>query len=258
MTVRIRDLSSIRIERAEFASAGATVRGLLYTRSGIAAQTCVVLCHGYSASKHNVDPLAYHLAGEGVAALAIDFLGHKLGASFEPLDHAEDLVANALDAVAHARTLAGIRNVVLGGHSMGAATSIGAAAQDTAVAGVIVMCTARGRSRHLSGSLVSGLANRACYVDGASPAEISAAMDACTERIPEIAPRPILVIAAQRDALVAPSAVRELFEAAREPKTFEIVEATHTDAAERSKFVVVRWLRAHGFLGETSKVASLE
>jgi hypothetical protein len=49
------------------------------------------------------------------------------------------------------------------------------------------------------------------------------------------------------DALVAPSAVRQLFDAAAEPKTYELIEATHTDAAERSRFVVVRWLRAMGF-----------
>jgi hypothetical protein len=41
--------------------------------------------------------------------------------------------------------------------------------------------------------------------------------------------------------------VRALYDAAREPKTFELVEATHTDCAERSRFAVLHWLKANGF-----------
>jgi len=207
-----------------------------------------VLCHGYSASKHNVDLLAYHLAIEGYVALAIDFQGHKLGASSLPLARAEDLATNAVDAIAFARRQSMVQRIVLGGHSMGAATAIGAALQSPDVAGVIAMCTSLTRERETaSAGLAGGLVNRAAYVAGATPADITAAMDRFTERIAELAPRPLLVIAASRDALVAPSAVRQLFDAAAEPKTYELIEATHTDAAERSRFVVVRWLRAMGF-----------
>jgi len=46
---------------------------------------------------------------------------------------------------------------------------------------------------------------------------------------------------------VAPSAVRALYNAAGEPKDYELVDATHTDCADRAKFVVLRWLRARGF-----------
>ena len=246
--VKLRDYSFIRIDRIEFPSGGGTVRGLYYYAEGRAEQTCVVLCHGYSSSKHNVDPLAYHLAGEGYASLAIDFLGHKLGASSGPLREGADLVANALDAVAFAQSIAGIRHVVLGGHSMGAATAIAATASRADVEGLIAMATSSDRSRQLTDdSMLSGLRNRACYVEGASPEAITAAMDAFTERIDEIAPRPVLLIAGQRDALVSPNAVRRLFDKAREPKTFEVIDANHTDCAERSRFVVVRWLRARGF-----------
>jgi len=244
--VRIRDLSHVRIEPVHFVSAGGTVRGLLY-HAGVEA-TCVVLCHGYSSSKHNVDPLAFGLAADGFAALAFDFQGHKLGASSLPLHSAYDLRSSALDAVAHARTFPFVERVVLGGHSMGAAAAIGAAVENPEVAGVIAMCTALGRNRSLqAGGMLGGLQNRASYVDGPSPAEMTRTMDEFTQRIAEIAPRPLLVIAASKDALVAPSAVRELFDAGGEPKEFVTVEATHTDCAERSKFVVVRWLRERGF-----------
>lgn len=244
--IRIRDLSGVHIDPVTFPSVSGSVHGLAY--SGGPSSTCVVLCHGYSSSKHNTDPLAYYLATESVRSLAIDFQGHKLGASSLPLREVKDLRRNALDAVAFARTLPGVRSIVLAGHSMGAATAIGAAVESRDVDGVIAMCTALGRNRTLAGQpLLGGLANRACYVDGPSPDEITKTMDGFSQRIAEIAPRPILIIAASKDAIVAHSSVRELFAAAGEPKTFELIEATHTDCVERSKFVVLRWLRARGF-----------
>jgi pimeloyl-ACP methyl ester carboxylesterase len=244
--VRLRDLSYIRIDRVEFPSGGGIVRGLHYYSER--ADTCVVLCHGYSSAKHNMDPLAFHLAASGYAALAIDFLGHKLGASSGPLSDAADLVANAMGAAQCARTLHGVRRVILGGHSMGAATAIGAAALLPEVAGLIVMATSADRSRQLTDdTMLSGLRNRSAYVDGVSPEAITEAMDGFTQKIGEIAPRPVLVIAGQKDALVSPSAVQRLFEKAREPKTFELIDSNHTDCAERSRFVVTRWLGARGF-----------
>ncbi len=244
--IRIRDLSRVRVERAEFPSAGGSVRGLVY--SGGPSTICVVLAHGYSSSKHNVDGLGFYLATEGVTSLAFDFQGHKLGCSSLPLNAAEDLRSNVLDAVAFARILPGVQQIVACGHSMGAAASIGAAIGSTHIDGVIAMCTALGRAKAVSGSsMVAGLRNRACYVDGPPPEILTSTMDGYTQHIAEIAPRPLLVVAGTKDAIVAPSEVRTLFEAASEPKTFELVEATHTDCAERSKFVVLRWLRARGF-----------
>jgi pimeloyl-ACP methyl ester carboxylesterase len=244
--VRIRDLSHIRIELLSFDSAGGIVRGLFY-HTGVPA-TCIVLCHGYSSSKHNVDPLAFHLAADGYCAFAFDFLGHKLGASTGRLRSGADLIENALDAIAFARSLPGVRRIVLGGHSMGATATIGAAARSEVVEGAIVMATSLHRGNALTNdTMLSGLQNRAAYVDGASPTAIAREMDANAARIGEIAPRPLLVIAGSRDGLVGPTAVRELYEAASEPKTFEIVEANHTDCAERSRFVISRWLKARGF-----------
>jgi esterase/lipase len=244
--IRIRDLSNVRIERIEFPSAGGIVRGLVY--SGGESPACLVLAHGYSSSKHNLDALGFYLATEGVRSLAIDFLGHKLGCSSLPLRRAEDLFRNVLDAVAAARNLPGVRTVIAAGHSMGAAACIGAAAQSKTVDAVIAMCTAPGRTRSLDGpTMLGGLRNRASYVDGPSPEQLTKAMDDGTARIDAIAPRPLLVIAASKDAIVAPSAVRALFDEAKEPKSFEIVDATHTDCAERAKFAIVRWLRARGF-----------
>ncbi|HZV80463.1 MAG TPA: alpha/beta fold hydrolase [Candidatus Binatus sp.] len=246
MSVRIRDLSHIKVDDVEFPSAGGTVRGLFY-HSGREA-TCVVLCHGYSSAKHNVDPLAYHLATEGYSSLAFDFQGHKLGCSSRPLARADDLVANAIDAIAFAKTREFVKGVVIGGHSMGAATAIGAALRAPDVEAIILISTARHRAaRFSSDGLVRGLINRKPYVDGVGPEEITAAMDSHTARIAELAPRPILFVAGSKDALVAPSATKQLFDEAGDPKTYELIEANHTDSAERARFVITRWLKATGF-----------
>lgn len=249
--IRIRDLSSVRVDRVEFPSASGIVRGLVY--SGGPSTTCVVLAHGYSSSKHNVDPLAFYLATEGIRSLALDFQGHKLGCSSLPLRQPSDLCRNVLDAVSFARNIPEVRTVVCAGHSMGAAASIGAAVESREIDAVIAMCTALGRNQSLEGpTMLGGLRNRSCYVDGPSPEELTQAMDRYTVRVSEVAPRPMLVIAASKDAIVAPSAVRQLFDAAGDPKTFEVVDATHTDCAERAKFVIVRWLRARGFSPQRS------
>ncbi|MDQ2817422.1 MAG: lysophospholipase [Candidatus Eremiobacteraeota bacterium] len=246
MVVRVRDLSHVRIDRVSFPSAGGTVRGLFY-HSGAPA-TCVVLCHGYSSSKHNVDSLAFHLAADGFCALAFDFLGHKLGASEGTLARADDLVANALAGISWAARRSEVSRVIVGGHSMGAATAIGAALESPVVDGVIAMATALNRNRSFAEQpMLSGLANRTEYVDGPSADDITRAMDRLSARIGEIAPRPVLIIAGKRDSLVAPSSVQQLFDAAREPKAFELIDATHTDCAERARFAVVKWLRARGF-----------
>ena len=244
--VRIRDLSAIRIESISVTSAGGVVRGLLY-HTGRAA-TCIVLCHGYSASKANVDPLAYHLAAEGFIAIAFDFQGHKLGSSSLPLAKASDLLQNALDIVAYAKAMPDVRRIVIGGHSMGAATAIGVGLRSPLVSGVIALCTAMDRAHHMAGEgLLSGLSNRASYVDGPSHQEITAFTDSFTGRIADVAPKPLLIVAGSNDAIVAPSATRLLYESAGEPKTFELIESNHTDAAERSRFVVTRWLKTHAF-----------
>lgn len=250
--VRIRDLSGVKIDRVEFPSASGVVRGLLY--SGGPCSTCVVLAHGYSSSKHNVDPLGFYLATEGVRSLAFDFQGHKLGCSSLPLESATDLRRNVLDAVSFARNISEVKTVVAAGHSMGAAACIGATLESDDIDAVIVMCTAFGRSEALAGpTMLGGLRNRQCYVDGPSPEVLTEKMDFFTQRIAEISPRPLLVIAASKDAIVAPSAVRKLFDAAGEPKTYEVVDSNHTDCAERAKFVVLRWLQARGFSPQRSK-----
>ncbi len=60
--------------------------------------------------------------------------------------------------------------------------------------------------------------------------------------LPLLAGRPVLYVAATRDAMVAPRSANELFERAPEPKTFASVESDHTYAGENARGVALAWL----------------
>jgi alpha-beta hydrolase superfamily lysophospholipase len=79
----------------------------------------IVAGHGYSSSKHNLDPLCSFLAAHGCAMYSLDFPGHKLGASGGRLRDADDAVAAMSAVVALARGH-GFTRVLTLGHSMGA------------------------------------------------------------------------------------------------------------------------------------------
>src|SRR5579885_1998219 len=59
----------------------------------------LVVGHGYSSSKQNLDLLCNFLASHGFATFSLDFPGHKLGSSFGTLSGVDDLI-DAMAAVA--------------------------------------------------------------------------------------------------------------------------------------------------------------
>ena len=86
---------------------------------------------------------------------------------------------------------------------------------------------------------------RSSYVDGLTLAELSHQwqphLDAA---LPQLAGRPILLVAAERDGMVSRSSVEELFARASEPKTLVSVASDHTFAGDNSRSAVLQWLGA--------------
>jgi len=62
------------------------------------------------------------------------------------------------------------------------------------------------------------------------------------ELLGRLAGRPALYVAANRDAMVSPRSVRELYDRAPDPKSFATIDSDHTYAAEHSKATVLQWL----------------
>ncbi|MBV8150162.1 MAG: alpha/beta fold hydrolase [Candidatus Eremiobacteraeota bacterium] len=205
----------------------------------------LVVGHGYSSSKHNLDFLCNFLASHGFAAYSLDFPGHKLGASTGRLSSLDDLI-DAMGSVVEQARDDGARVVYTVGHSMGATTAILTAAADRSIAGVVAIATGLGRLPALDALGLRGATDlRSSYVDGLSLPELLAQTDTRLEAaLPALAGRPQLYVAGERDGMVAPRSVRALFDAASEPKTFETIASDHTYAGENARSTVLAWLGA--------------
>lgn len=205
----------------------------------------IVAAHGYSSSKHNLDPLCSFLSSQGFGIFSLDFPGHKLGASGGKLRGIADCV-DAMDAVVDMARTIDDQPMYLLGHSMGAMTAIFTAAANPDVDGIVAIATGYGRPSALAALRAAGATDfRASYVDGVDLSALVADVEPWYERdLPKLAGRPSLYIAATRDAMVSPKSVRELYDRAPEPKSFATVESDHTYAAEHARGEVLQWLNA--------------
>ncbi|HEY1867307.1 MAG TPA: alpha/beta fold hydrolase [Candidatus Cybelea sp.] len=199
--------------------------------------------HGYSSSKQNLDFLCSFLSSHGFGVYSLDFPGHKLGASGGELRGVEDCLDAMASVVAFARER-GDGSAYTLGHSMGGMTAIFTAAMDDRILGTIAIATGYGRPTSLETLQRVGVADfRASYVVGVTLPELVAGVDArYAQLLGRLAGRPSLFVAANRDGMVSPQSVRELFERAPEPKSFTTIDSDHTYAAERARADVLEWL----------------
>jgi pimeloyl-ACP methyl ester carboxylesterase len=232
---------NIELVRLPTAS-GSTIAALSY-EARRARNVTLVVGHGYSSSKHNLDPLCAFLSSHGYRILSVDFPGHKLGASGGVLSSIDDLTDTVAAAVAHARAT-GDGPIYAVGHSMGASTALRACAADPAIAGAVAIATGYGRPTALAALASGGVVDlRSSYVDGLTLPEFARDLDAVLDStLAALAGRPVLYIAASRDGMVSRASSEELFARAPEPKTYVTVESDHTYAGENARAAVLAWL----------------
>ncbi len=202
----------------------------------------LVVGHGYSSSKQNLDMLCAFLASHGFAVYSLDFPGHKLGSSGGRLHAATDLI-DAMHAVVRTARERGAGPVYVVGHSMGAVTALCTAGRDDAIAGVVSIATGYGRPQALATLARGGVVDlRSSYVDGLALPELAVQWQPLLDdALPRLAGRPSLFIAAERDGMVARSSVDDLFARAPEPKSFAVVASDHTFAGDNSRAAVLNW-----------------
>jgi uncharacterized protein len=210
-----------------------------------ARDVTLIAGHGYSSSKQNLDGLCAFLASHGFAVYSLDFPGHKLGASGGRLRDVEGLFG-AMDAAVRFARERGAQIVYTLGHSMGAAAALCVAGRDRSLAGAISIATGYGRPTVLDTLAARGAVDlRSSYVDGLTLQEASEQWQPHLEAaLPQLAGRPVLFVAAERDAMIARSSVEALYDRAAEPKTFTSVPSDHTFAGDNSRTVVLQWLGA--------------
>jgi alpha-beta hydrolase superfamily lysophospholipase len=208
-------------------------------------EIALVVGHGYSSSKQNLDGLCAFLASHGFSVYSLDFPGHKLGASGGTLDDVVDLFDAMAAVVAFARAQSPAPSAVYtAGHSMGAATALCVAGRDASIAGAISIATGYGRPAVLDALSARGVVDlRSSYVDGLTLQDVARGWEPhLLAALPALAGRPVLVVAAERDAMVTPTAVQELFQHLSEPKAFATVASDHTFAGDNSRTAVLAWL----------------
>jgi pimeloyl-ACP methyl ester carboxylesterase len=203
----------------------------------------VVVGHGYSSSKQNLDMLCSFLAGHGFTIYSLDFPGHKLGSSGGRLNVVTDLTDAMAAVVATARSR-GATTLYVMGHSMGATTALCTAANDASIDGAISIATGYGRPQALDALSRGGVVDlRSSYVDGLALPELANQWQPLLDAaLPKLAGRPTLFIAAERDGMVARASVDDLFARAPEPKSFATVASDHTFAGDNSRAAVLAWL----------------
>ncbi|HEY4439315.1 MAG TPA: alpha/beta fold hydrolase [Candidatus Elarobacter sp.] len=210
-----------------------------------ARDVTLVVGHGYSSSKQNLDGLCSFLGSHGFGVYALDFPGHKLGASGGRLRSSDDLV-DAMAAVVRFARERGATEVYTVGHSMGATTALCAAGADPTIAGAVSIATGYGRIAALDAFAARGVVDlRSSYVDGLTLQQLSAEWESLLDdALLGLAGRPLLVVGAERDAMVTKASVQGLFDRASEPKQLAFVDSDHTFAGDNSRATVLGWLSA--------------
>ncbi|GET43530.1 hypothetical protein MiSe_83550 [Microseira wollei NIES-4236] len=114
--------------------------GKLYTPNNIKPPYPVMLLiHGVSSTKEMMAPLAIELARHGIAALAFDFGG--FGESYSRPENEEDNLTDAKAIIAFVRNLPQqfeLKRIGIAGHSLGGATALTLAGEDTRFPATIV------------------------------------------------------------------------------------------------------------------------
>jgi pimeloyl-ACP methyl ester carboxylesterase len=231
-------LSQVRISASDL-----DLAGLTYLPDSEAKAVCVVLNHGFTASKESVDLLAGYLAGRGYPCLTFDCRGHKLGATGGRLEELEEAVEDLRAAKAWALLQFECERCVLVGHSMGGILSISVAAQSEDVAAVCAIAIGPEPTAGFRGPAGQAmLAQRADYVDGAPPLELLGQMGALVSRVKDLASIPSLFVAARGDVLVKSEKLRELSLTVGPKAEFAEIDGSHLEAPDRARGLVANWL----------------
>jgi pimeloyl-ACP methyl ester carboxylesterase len=233
----------MKLARVSIQADDVTLAGLTYTPDAAKINLCIILSHGYTASKESMDLLAAYLCSRGYPCLTYDFRGHKLGGSTGELTDMQDAIEDATAAARFAMEQYRMERCVLVGHSMGALVSFGAAVQMPEVVGVAAIAVGPNPShgfRSTAGAAM--LAQRSDYVAGLEPMRLLEQFDGLVPVIGQVGDRPSLFVAAKADVLVKAERMRELAAMAGPRAEFAEVEGGHLDAPDRARGVVAGWL----------------
>lgn len=244
-------LESVRIP----ADGATTLTGLNYVpEGGRIRPTALLYTHGFTSGKYSLDTLAGYLAGRGYPGLTFDLIGHKLGGTGGEMQRTVQAAENLQDALTWVRGHLDVEQVVLVGHSMGAAAGVQVAAWECLrpgnppVVGVVSMCMglepATGFESQIGRAM---LTQRRDYVAGSPALELLQGLNALVLSATGMGDLPALFIAARQDVLLSVARVEALAALAGANASVIVVDAAHLDAPDRSRSTIIQWLEGRGF-----------
>jgi len=243
----------VKLESVRIPAEGATLTGLHYVPEGRVKSTAIIYTHGFTSGKYSLDNLAGYLAGRGYPGLTFDLIGHKLGGTGGEMHRTLQAAENLQDALTWVRARLEVTQIVLAGHSMGAAAGVQVAAWERLrpgtppLAGIVGMCMGMepsvGFETHIGRAM---LAQRRDYVAGAPPLELLQGLDTLVLSAAEIGDLPALFIAARQDVLIPPARIEALAALAGSQAAFVALDAAHLDAPDRSRATIIQWLETQG------------
>lgn len=222
----------VKLENVEFRSGRNTLLGRIYRPEGRARKPAVAICHGYPGDTKNMD-LAEELALNGIVTLVFFYQGAWGSEGKYSLTKLE---VGARDAVAYMRTLPYVdpERVGLVSHSMGALPLTKTMSLDPTIKTGVLMSPASDTGAMGDKARVVETSKRLAEMavgklNGATQESLLKDLkDVAKETNPiELVPKikaPLMVVVGSMDNVTPPDACRRLFDAAREPKRWVLIE----------------------------------
>ena len=242
----------MKLEAVRIPSEGVELAALRYVPASVAHPTALLFAHGFTSGKYSLDLLASYLAGRGYEGLTFDFIGHKLGATGGEMRHTDQAVANVRDALAWLRQNSHAEQIVLIGHSMGAAAMLAVAAQESQsppsskgarLAGIVCLCMGLEPSRGFTGAIGRAmLTQRSDYVAGAPAIQLLIELEHLVLAADKVGNLPALFIAARQDVLISPERVEGLAALVGPSASVVLIESSHLEAPDRARAPISLWL----------------
>lgn len=215
-----------QFETVRFRSAdGTPLHGWLIPKRGAKEKGTIVFSHGNAGSLgHHLGFVAW-LAEAGYNVLMFDYRGFgKSGGRVDRRGMVDDV--KAAFAYAGRRPDLDSRRLISYGHSLGGAKSV-TALGETPVKGLrAVVIDGAFASYQAMARIVAGKLGESLVTDELAPRDF----------VGKLSPVPLLVVHGARDEVVPVSQGRQLFKAARQPKTlFEVQAGHHGDSLARDR-----------------------
>ena len=243
----------MKLESVRIPAEGVTLDGLHYVPEGRIKSTVIIYTHGFTSGKYSLDNLAGYLAGRGYPGLTFDLVGHKLGGTGGEMHHTVQAAENLQDSLTWVRTHLEVAQIVLIGHSMGAAAGVQVAAWEQLrpgnppLAGIVGICMGLEPSLGFETQIGRAmLAQRRDYVAGAPALTLLQGLDTLVLSAAEIGDLPALFIAARQDVLIPPARIEALAALAGSNSSCVTLDAIHLDAPDRSRATIIQWLETQG------------